>query len=160
LAETLALIRRNAEAEWQYRVATAISPLSTRIRNSYGKFLFDAGRLEDARTEYERSLAADTSTDAYDHLGNIYLTWQDLPRAERAFRSALRADTFDSDARFGLAKVLESTGRRADALIEYDKGLEMDPSNSAAKAAAARLRGNASPAALSPVNSPPSQRSN
>ncbi len=49
LAETLALMGRTAEAEWQFRVATALSPLSTRAQNSYGKFLLDAGRVEDAR---------------------------------------------------------------------------------------------------------------
>jgi protein O-mannosyl-transferase len=157
LAETLALMGRNTEAEWQYRVATAISPLSTRMHNSYGKFLFEAGRLEDARTEYERSVAADPTTDAYDHLGSIYLTWQDMPRAEHAFRSALREEPFDSEAHFGLAKVLESTGHTADALLEYEKGLETDPSNPAAKAATARLRGNASPKSAIPAKNPPAQ---
>lgn len=159
LAETLALMGRNTEAEWQYRIATAISPLSTRIHNSYGKFLFDAGHLEEARTEYERSVAADSTMEAFDHLGTIYLTWQDIPRAEHAFRDALRSNPFDSVARFGLARVLESTGHPDEALLEYDKGLEMDPSDTVAKSAVARLRGNTSPASLSPVKNPPAHTS-
>jgi Tfp pilus assembly protein PilF len=102
---------------------------------------------------------ADSTTDAYDHLGSIYLTWKDLPRAEHAFRSALHEDPFDSEAHFGLAKVLESTGHPADALNQYDKGLQMDPSDTTAKTAVARLRGGASPETPSPAKNPPSQTS-
>lgn len=145
LAETLALVGRDAEAEWQFREATTLSPLSVRAQNSYGKYLLHAGRLEDARNVYERSAAADSTSEAYDQLGKIYLTWQDLPRAEKSFRSALRLNTFDSDAHFGLGQALESTGHSLDALHEFEKGLEMDPSDPVAKAAAVRLRGVASP---------------
>jgi len=142
LAETLALMGRDTEADWQFRVATALSPLSTRAHNGYGKFLVHSDRLEDARTIYERSVAADSTTDAYNQLGEIYLRWKDTPRAEKAFRNALRMDSFNSAAHLGLGQVLESVGRPAEALQEYEKGLEMDPSDAVGKAAAARLRGN------------------
>lgn len=145
LAETLADMGRDTEAEWEFRIATTLSPLSTRALNAYGKFLFHAGRLEDARNEYERSVEADSTTDAYDQLGQIYLTWQDLPRAERAYRRALAMDNFDIDAHVGLGQVLEATGHRLEALHEFEKGLEMDPSDPIAKAAALRLRGSAPP---------------
>ena len=148
LAETLADLGRDAEAEWQFRIAISLTPLSTRAHNAYGKFLFQAGRLDDARTEYERSVSADATTDAYDQLGKIYLTWKDLPRAEQAFRHALDVDKFDIDAHVGLGQVLEATGHPADALLEFEKGLEMDPSDAVAKAAAVRLRSSASPKAV------------
>lgn len=143
LAETLALMGRKVEAEWQFRTAAAISPLSTRAHNSYGNFLFDSGRLEDARTEYERSVQVDPTLDAYGRLGDIYLTWQDYPRAEQAFRHALRVNPFDSHAHIGLGQVLEFTGHPGDALHEYESGLAMDPSDSVAKAGAVRIRGKA-----------------
>lgn len=141
LAETLALMGRNAEAEWQFRIAEAISPLSTRVHNSYGKFLFDAGRLGDARDEFVRSVEVDPTTDAYDHLGDIYITWRDTPRAEQAFRHALALNPFDSHAHIGLGQALEAGGYLKDALHEYESGLDMDPSDPVAKAAAIRLRG-------------------
>ena len=103
-----------------------------------------AGRVEDARNEYERSVAADSTAEGYGQLGKIYLSWQDTPRAEHTFRSALALDAFDSAAHFGLGRVLESTNRPLDALHEYEKGLEMDPSDAAAKAAVVRLRGSPS----------------
>ena len=145
LAETLAFLGRDSEAEWQFRIATTLTPLSTRAHNQYGKFLFRAGRLDDARNEYERSVQADSTTDAYDQLGKIYLTWKDIPRAEQAYRHALAVDSFDIDAHVGLGQVLEGTGHPADALHEFEKGLEMDPSNPVAKAAALRLRANPPP---------------
>jgi Flp pilus assembly protein TadD len=143
LAETLALMGRPAEAEWQFRIATTISPLSTHAHNSYGKFLFEAGRLEDARTEYERSVQVDPTLEACDRLGDIYFAWHDTPRAEQAFRRALRINPFDSQAHIGLGQVLEFTGRPGDALHEYESGLNMDPSDPIGKAALLRIRGKA-----------------
>ncbi len=141
LAETLALMGRDSEAEWQYRIAETIAPLSTRVHNSYGKFLYDAGRLEASRAEYDRSIDADPSMEAYNQLGDIFLAWRDFPRAESSFRSALKINPFDSHAHIGLGQVLEATGRPGDALNEFESGLEMDPSDPIAKAGALRLRG-------------------
>lgn len=145
LAETLAAMKCNAEAEWQFRVATALSPLSTRAHNNYGKFLLAQGRSGDARAEYERSASADANREAYDQLGDIYLRWQDYPRAESAFRNALKGNQFDTRAHFGLGRVLELTSRPAEALREYQTGLAMDPTDTVAKAAMIRLRVSASP---------------
>lgn len=148
LAETLVQMGRLAEAEWQFRMATTLSPLSARAHNNYGKFLFDAGRLDQARTQYERSVAADDTTEAYDHLGDIYFRWQDFPRAEHAYRHGIALNPFDSHAHIGLGQVLESTGRTGDALREYQTGLETDPTDQIAKSAATRLRGNTPPKAV------------
>lgn len=145
LAETLAEMDRLAEAEWQYRIATAISPLSTRAHNAYGEFLFGSERLEDARIEYERSTAVDPTGEAYDRLGDIYQASEDRSRAETAFRQALALNTYDSHAHFGLGQVLEAAGKQEDALREFESGLGLDPSDPAAKAATIRLRGNAAP---------------
>jgi len=152
-ADLLAQLGRNAEAEWQYRIATALAPLSTRAHDSYGKFLFDSGRLDDARAEYERSLAADPTVDAFDHLGQIALARHDAAFAEREFRAALELNPYDSDAHFGLGAALESDNRREEALQEFEKGLEFDPSNTGAKAAVARLR-QADSSSAQPKNQP------
>jgi Tfp pilus assembly protein PilF len=145
LADTLAEMGRAPEADWQYRIAMTLSPLSTRAHNSYGKFLLAAGRLEEARTEYDRSVRVDPTTDAYDQLGDIYVAWNDERQAEAAFRHAIAMNPFDSHAHFGLGKILEAQGKPGDALYEIEHGLETDPSDAEAKAAAVRLRGNAPP---------------
>jgi tetratricopeptide (TPR) repeat protein len=140
MADTLAEMRRKDEAEWQYRIATTITPLSTRAHNSYGSFLFDAGRVEDARREYQRSVEADPNADAYDKLGDIFAAAQDRARTASAYKQALRLNPFDSHAHFGLGETLEAAGKPAEALREFERGLEMDPSDAEAKAAALRLR--------------------
>jgi Tfp pilus assembly protein PilF len=145
LAETLALMGRAPEAEWQFRIAIAISPLSTHAHNRYANFLYEAGRLEDARGEYERSVQVDPTLDAYSRLGDIYLAWQDYPRSEQAFRHALRIDSFDAHAHIGLGQVLELTGHPGEALHEYESGLAMDPSDATGKAALVRIRGKSQP---------------
>jgi len=147
LAETLAEMGRTAEAEWQFRIATAISPLSTRAHNGYGEFLFDSERLDDARIEFERSVDADPTAGAYDRLGDIYVVSQDHARAEQAFRRAIAIDPYDSHAHFGLGQLLEATGKPGDALHEFESGMETDPTDAMAKAAALRLRGSAPPQA-------------
>jgi Tfp pilus assembly protein PilF len=146
LAETLAEMGRSEEAEWQFRIATTITPLSTRAHNSYGAFLFDAGRLEDARREFERSAEVDPNPDAYDKLGDIHMARQDRTRAESAFRHAIQMNPFDSHAHFGLGEIFEASGKPAEALREFQRGLETDPSDTEAKAAALRLRSSISSA--------------
>ena len=148
LAETLTRMDRPVEAEWQYRVATAISPLSIRAHNNYGKFLFDSERLQDAQIQYERSLSIDPSEEAYDRLGDIFQASNDSSRAEAAYRNAVALNIYDPHAHFGLAQVLEATGKRDDALHEFESGLQLDPSDVAARAAAIRLRGNTPPQAI------------
>jgi len=147
-AGTLERMDRVAEAEWQYRIATAISPLSTRAHNSYGEFLFDSERLDDARIEYERSSNVDPTEEAYDRLGDIYQASGDRSRAEEAFRRALALNIYDPHAHFGLGQVLESAGKPGDALHEFETGLQLDPTDPVAKAAAIRLRGHAPPQAI------------
>jgi tetratricopeptide (TPR) repeat protein len=147
-AETLAEMGRTGEAEWQFRISTTLSPLSTRAHNAYGEFLFDSERLDDARIEFERSIAVDPTTDAFNRLGDIYQLSQDRLRAEQAFRRAIALDPFNSHAHFGLGQLLEATGKPDDALHEFESGLETDPTDRMAQAAAQRLRGNAPPQPL------------
>ncbi len=140
LAETLADMGQNTEAEWQFRIATSFAPLSTRAQNSYGKFLFDSGRLDEARSRYEQSAAAEPTIEAYDQLGDVYAAWREHPLAEQAFRRALALNSFDSHAHFGLATVLEANHNPSEALQEFERGLATDPGDPAARAAVARLR--------------------
>jgi len=147
-AETLADMGRTAEAEWQFRVATAISPLSTRAHNSYGEFLFNSERLDDARIEFERSVNADPTTTAYNRLGDIFFASQDNEKSEQAYRQAIALDPFNSHAHFGLGQLLEAKGRSGDALHEFETGMQIDPTDPIAKAATARLRGSLPPQSL------------
>jgi len=91
----------------------------------------------------------DPTTDAYNRLGDIYQLSQDRLRG-RNKRSggpllwipSIAMHTLDWD------KLLEATGKPDDALHEFESGLETDPTDRMAQAAAQRLRGNAPPQPL------------
>jgi Tfp pilus assembly protein PilF len=136
---------RTTQADWHYRVATALSPLSTRAHNKYGSFLLKQGRTSAAQAEFERSVVVDPTDEALDHLGDIYLAEKDYARAQRAYRRAIGLNPFDSQAHFGLGRTLEAARQPGEALHEFEKGLETDPSDAGAKAAANRLRANLNP---------------
>ena len=81
-------------------------------------------------------------------LGDVFQASNDSSRAEAAYRRAVTLNMFDPHAHFGLAQVFEATGKPDDALHEFESGLQLDPSDPAAKAAAIRLRGNTPPLAI------------
>jgi protein O-mannosyl-transferase len=145
LADTFAAMGRAVEADWQYRIATALDPLSTRAHNSYGSFLIKQGRTEDARAEFERSMEVDPTDEALSQLGEIFLGHKDYARAELLFRRAITINPFDGQAHFGLGQTLEAVGRPGEALHEFELGLETNPSDTSARAAANRLRAHQAP---------------
>jgi tetratricopeptide (TPR) repeat protein len=93
-------------------------------------------------------VSIDPSEEAYNRLGDIFQASNDCSRAETAYRRAVALNIYDPHAHFGLAQALEATGKPDDALHEFESGLQLDPSDLAARAAAIRLRGNTPPQAI------------
>ena len=60
--------------------------------------------------------------------------------AARDFGAALSLEEFDSYAHFGLGDIYKATGRKAEALSQYQAGLVKDPTNARALAAVQELR--------------------
>jgi protein O-mannosyl-transferase len=139
LGTTFEEMGRLPEAEEQLRAAVALAPLSTSARNELAKLDVAAGRLSDAEEQFRRSADSQPNGVAYDGLGEIYQGRGDAGRAEQAFRRALALDAFDSRAHFGLAELARRAGRNAEAVREYQAGLETDPHNAEALAALAAL---------------------
>jgi tetratricopeptide (TPR) repeat protein len=139
LGVTLAALGGAAAAEEQFRTAITLAPLSITAHNTYGKFLLLQGRVPEARSEFARSADADFSSDAYDGLGDIDLGAGDVTRAEEDFWRALGGNSSDAHAHYGLGQALELSGRTAEALVEYERSLAIDPTNGVAQAAVKRL---------------------
>jgi superkiller protein 3 len=138
-AEMLEALARNAEADWQYRLAVTLDPYDSGAHFAYGQFLQKQDRLEEAKTQFDASVAEDVLPGAYDGLGDIYQSWNQTAQAEREFKMAAKDDPFDSHAHFGLGAIEAADGRSADAIRDYRAGLETDPSNAAALAALKNL---------------------
>ena len=141
LGRTYAELGRPAEAEAQLLAAVGLAPLYVQARNELAKFYIAAGRFAEAEPQLRSSVSSGGSGFAWDSLGEIYSRWNRPQDAERAFRQAVSLDAFDSRAHFGLGSVLETEGRPAEALKEYEAGLLTDPRNAEAAAALKRLKG-------------------
>lgn len=128
------------KAELQLRAAVALAPLNVSARNQLGELYFEADRLGEAEGQFLRSVESEPNVIGYNGLGDIYLRWKDSSRAELAFERAASIDPFDSHARFNLGALYLAAGRRAEALREYQAGLESDPNNAEALAMVEKLR--------------------
>ena len=148
LGITYAEMGEREQAEAAYRRAIALAPLSSEAHSRLGKLLFDAGRLPEAEEQFLRGVEIEPSAEACDRLGDIYLRWGSADRAERAFARAAALDPFDSHAHFGLGALYAARGRSADAVREYEAGLQTDPANAEALAALRRLKAQAPSPAL------------
>jgi len=131
---------RRAEAELQLRAAVALAPLNVDARNRLGKLYFETGRLAEAEEQFRRSVESEPNATGFSGLGDIHLGRGERVRAEQAFREAVAVEPFDSHAHFRLGELCAAGGRTAEAIREYQAGLETDPRNAQARAAWQKLR--------------------
>ncbi|MGD0923014.1 MAG: tetratricopeptide repeat protein [Terriglobia bacterium] len=131
---------RRAEAELQLRAAVALAPLNVDARNRLGKLYFATGRLAEAEEQFWRSVESEPNVTGFRGLGDIYLDKGERVRAEQAFRAAVAVEPFDSHAHFSLGELCAAGRRTAEAIREYQAGLETDPTNAQARAALQKLR--------------------
>ncbi len=114
------------------------------ILNNLAIELLDAGRLDEARAEAERAIAADPSRgDAYNTLGEVLRTAGDLRAAAEQFSRAAKLLPVNPAPRFNLALTLERLGRREDACAAWARyaDLEWNAADAASSRAHARELG-------------------
>ncbi len=137
-------IGKTPEAEIQLKAAVALAPLSVQARNELGNLYLTSGRWREAEAQFQESLASIANPAAYNAIGDINARLARRDLAEQAYRHAAALDEFDSHAHFGLAGILETTGRPEEAVRHYQAGLNVDPLNPEAQAALKRLTANSS----------------
>jgi len=140
LAQTYQFMGMPDSAKPQLRAAVALSPLNTRGRNMLGQLLFQQGRVSEAEEQFRASLRGRPNALAYDYLGMLDYRRGAVREAERNFWAALSLEPADSYAHFGLGDIYQAAGRKAEALMQYQAGLVMDPTNAQALAAVQELR--------------------
>jgi tetratricopeptide (TPR) repeat protein len=123
----LAGLGNPSAAESQYQSAIADSPLDWYFRNRFGEFLFKAGRVDEAQTQYQMSLSTVANEEALDKLGDIEVQRGNTSSAEAHFREATELDPYDTHARYELVIIYGSSGRTAEALREYQIAQRTDP---------------------------------
>ena len=129
----------NAEAELQYRAAMGLAPLNVHIRNRLGGLYLNEGRIREAEEQFATSSAIAPNVVAYDALGEIFLRRGVPALAEQAFQHSISLNPADHRARLNLAALYVASGRKAQAVEQYQAILRSDPNNPDARTALERL---------------------
>jgi tetratricopeptide (TPR) repeat protein len=140
LARVDRLMGMPGPAEREDRIALMLAPLDPDASNELGQLLFEQGRVGEAEEQFRASIRKYPTVFAYDYLGTISLRRDAVGEAEEDFRDALTLEPGNSFAHFGLGDICRLTGRKPEALRQYEAGLVEDPNNAQAQAVVRQLR--------------------
>lgn len=132
---------QTADAEREFVTAVNLSPFNTLAHNELGEAYSDEGRFADAEVQFRAALTLEPNAEAWLGLGLARWRQGDASEAEIDFKNAGRASATDGRIHFLLGLLYGSTGRRAEAIAEYQAGFKLDPNNAQARAAYAKLAG-------------------
>ena len=117
---------RTEETLWRDTVAKR--PDNPRARNNLGRALAEAGRIDDAMTEYRAAIALQPNhAFAHFNLGTLLLAQGRPLEAVDHFRAALSSDPDYVSARVNLGEALTQLGRSDEAVAEFRAALTTDP---------------------------------
>ncbi len=131
---------RFAESEKEFLRAEQLSPYDMSAYTDLAHMYMQQGRLDEAVKQMEVSISLSDDPLSRDDLGDLYLKLGQIENAERAYRSALETNKFDSGSHIGLGQVYEKRGDTARAIEEYRIGLQAQVNNPIALAGLARLQ--------------------
>ncbi|HEV2419190.1 MAG TPA: tetratricopeptide repeat protein [Terriglobia bacterium] len=134
------------KAEQELLAAIKLAPLDVRPRVNLGELYFDEGRYAEACAQFQASNRSMPTTRASYGLGLAEWMRGDRTSAESAFKTALQIDPAGARPHFMLGLFYGATGRLAEAIREYQAGLQRDPGDQKALAALAKLQGQAASA--------------
>jgi membrane associated rhomboid family serine protease/cytochrome c-type biogenesis protein CcmH/NrfG len=130
--------RRAADLMDENKTAEAIAELQavTRQRPNYlpahfelAHAYFDLKKFDLAEAELQRVLAANPKNEAARYeLGMVYLNTQRIPVAKDLFEQMVKSDIKDGFAHFGLAMSLAAQQNYRDAVEEYTRAAQLEPS--------------------------------
>jgi tetratricopeptide (TPR) repeat protein len=122
-------VRRNAD--WRDDVALfesslAVNPRSVIASFNLGSALRDRGDLAGAEGAWRRALEIDPGeAGSTIQLGTLAAVRGDMGEAERLYRSAQEREPGNALLQLNLARLLERTARPREALVHYDRFLEL-----------------------------------
>jgi Flp pilus assembly protein TadD len=126
LARLFASLGRIEEGRQLYQQAVALDGSYKSAYSSGGFHYYWGGELADAEREFQDLLALDPS-DVHCHLGLgvLALKRNRLTEAEQRLRTALTLDDRLLDAEHALGATLAKLGRRKEAILAYERALEL-----------------------------------
>jgi tetratricopeptide (TPR) repeat protein len=140
LANLYSDLGRREEAEQEFKAALNASLLDFQTRDDLGQLYLDEGRLQEAEGQFRESLALRPSPAAWLGLGISRWRQGYTEEAERDLKKAEAIGAAEGSIHVALGLLYNATGRRAQALEEYQASLKTDLSNPKTKAAFQKLQ--------------------
>ena len=129
------------EAIVAYEAALPLAPRDALLRIKLGEMYRDAGQFDKAVAVMRTAVVLDPAPAEYwNALGMVLGTHENNAEAEKAFREAHRRNPKDPQYSYNLGLTLQRQGRVGDALMVFEKTLELDGRFAPARARLAELR--------------------
>ncbi len=139
---------RREEAEHEFRAAVSTSPFDIRARDELGQLFLDEGRFSEAEVQFRGSLAVRPGLAAWLGLGISRWRQGDPREAEHDLKNAEAMGATDGRIHVALGLLYDATGRKAQALAEYQASLKTKLNDPQSKAAFRKLQSEMSDAHL------------
>ena len=121
-------LHRNADALHEFTIAARLDPKNAATQKGLGDLWMDAGKPEYAAGAYEAALRAEPGDpDLALELANALVAAKDFARAE-AILDKLPGTDGNADAQVLLGRIAEAKGKFLDAERNYDRAVQLEPS--------------------------------
>jgi predicted Zn-dependent protease len=128
LARLYRFQNKHEEAEKVLRNTVNLNPGNGAALEQLSQLLIDEGRSQEAVTLLNQAAGDSASPEIYDLLGDAYAQSKDFVKSEEAYRKAVQDDPDDPTHVHGLAQALLSQDKYAEALEQYKRLSELEPS--------------------------------
>jgi Tfp pilus assembly protein PilF len=119
-------------ARAHYQSAAGFDPDDPQIWNNLGAFLLRGGDAQGARDALQRAvLLRPQYPDAHINLGSAFVSAGEITAGIEEFKTALGLDARSGAAEFNWGNALFREARYSEALLHYDRALELAPGNDA-----------------------------
>jgi TolB-like protein/Tfp pilus assembly protein PilF len=126
-------------AETEYREALRLDPNYSTAHQWYANLLIGLGRRDEAQSHILRARDLDPlSLIIQVNVANIFLLSHDYERARQECLRAIEMDENFGTARWILGRAEQMLGRYDAAVVEFERGLKLEPHNTVLQAALAR----------------------
>ena len=133
LGGALLLQGKPDEAYPHFQAAAKINPLDPMSQSNLGAYLQEHGHLPEAMEQYQRtiSLTSDAGLLAatYANLGAAYRELGEDEKARSSFDQALQLNPKQYNAYLGLGELSEKENRMDDAISNYSRAVELQPTD-------------------------------
>ncbi len=124
------------------REANYVKPFDAEVLYKIGFIHYKQQNYQDAIEALEDALKGDENDPAiYSLMASSYRAMGNLPQASKMIQRALELDKSNPVYHFNYANILQDLGHKEDAILEYKKTLQIDPSLQEAQKEIEKLQG-------------------